>query len=135
MSPSDAELLARLDAILAGQQQQAGRLAGIETVLTQLVRSIDGLAQPLGMLQEAVVQLAQAAAAEATSEALTKALQGILDELGRQTTQIGVIAAGMERLPAIMAETAIAAADLVRSDGSPARATPNVPNGQGRAAP
>jgi len=112
MAQHDADAHAKLDRILAAQERHTAKLADVETVLTMVVQAVRGLGEPLQMLHEGLVQLAEAAQADGDGERLGAVLRGILDELEKQTGHMVAIGAGLERLPAIMEDTAIAAAGM-----------------------
>jgi hypothetical protein len=125
MATHDAETHAKLDRILAMQDQHTAKLNDVEAVLLQVVQAVGGLGEPLGMLREAVLQLAQAAQKDGGGGELDRVLRGILHELEKQTGQMVVIGAGLERLPGIMEDTAISAVEMATGGGAGRRPTMN----------
>jgi hypothetical protein len=116
-------LHAKLDQVLAGQAEQARRGASHELLLSQVIQAVNGLTVPLAQLREAVVKLAEAAGKEGKGdgEKLARTLKAILDELGKQTGHMAQISVGLERIPAIMEDTAVNAVELATGGGAGAR--------------
>ena len=114
----DAEAHAKLDRILATQDEHTARFGDLESVVMDVVSVVAGLAEPLRALRELVEQLAEAAGEDdGTGDELGRTLRAILDELEKQTIAMTGIGEGLDRLPSIMEDTAVNAAELVTGGG------------------
>lgn len=120
----DDELHAKLDRVLAGLADLGRRQSSHELVTAQAVQAINRLVEPLAALREAIDKLAEAAGGEGGAE-LAQVLRGILQQMEDSNGHLSVISVGLERLPAIMEDTALNAAALATGGGAGPR--PDVP--------
>ena len=119
MATFDAEAHAKLDRLVATQDEHTARFGDLESVVMEVVSVVAGLAEPLRALRESVEQLAEAAGEnDGTGDELGQTLRAIFGELKKQTIAMTAIGEGLERLPSIMEDTAINAAELVTGGGA-----------------
>lgn len=129
----DDDLHAKLDRVLAGHADFARRLDSQDLALAAVVQAVNRVVAPLAELREAVQALAEAAQGEAGGADLAMALRGLLQQQEVSNGHLAVISVGLERLPAIMEDTAVNAAALATGGGAgprPAVPRPMPPTGR-----
>ena len=120
------ELNRKADLVLAELRRQGERITSLEVVAAHVVQAVNGLTAPVASLSEAVNRLATAANKEGGGK-LSRTLQGMLDELGKHTGHLAVLAEGVERWPALAEDIAIQAAQLASGGGAGPRPEIEVP--------
>jgi hypothetical protein len=122
----------KLDRLLAGHEGQAAKLEEIEAVLRMVITTVHAHTAALGIVNQHLDVLADAINEPPSDDGLVTTMRAIHAELERQTGHMALITDGLERLPAIMEDTAIAAVhfaaqgvlhdDAVDADGEDAGA-------------
>lgn len=124
----DALLSRKLDDLLAGQERAASRdaallakLGEVEDASRAVLVAVTRLAEPLGVMAEAIEKLTEAATQTKPKSDISVVLRAIEHKLGDLVHQTGRLANSVDALPDMMQETAATAAKMATSDATEPR--------------